>query len=98
MANTLADWQMQKLPALVGFTASVEDMLRAYYKLNAEPAVAVIPNLSIRDYERSMYINFTGVSPLNSISDLERRFYTVTLAGDDTMSLADREYEYWSER
>lgn len=94
---SVADLQAQKLPAKVGFTGSVPDMLKAYWKLNAEPAVAAIPNLSTSDYERSTYINFTGSSPLLSISDLERIFYTVNLAGNDSMSLTDRRFEYWTE-
>jgi hypothetical protein len=94
---SLSDLQAQKLPALVGFTGSVQDMLKKYYQNNAEAPVAATPNLSITDYQRSMYINFTGVSPLNSLADLERRFYTVVLAGNDSMTLQDREFEYWSE-
>jgi len=94
VAESLADIQMRKLPAKVGFTASIPDMLRAFYKANAEAAVAAVPNLSTRDYERSMYINFTGASPLLSISDLEDRYYSTMVPGV-TGTLSDREYVAW---
>lgn len=94
---SISDLKAQKLPAKVGFSGSVPDMERQWWRQNAEAPVAAIPNLSINDYMRSAFIATSGASPTLSLADLQTAYYNTWPAGVVGQSLSDREWTYWNE-
>lgn len=93
---SVSDIQMAKLPAKVGFSGSLPDMLLAWWKSQSG---GMPSGLSVSDYERGAYIFTSGASANLSISDLEEAYYDAwpVAATQDglPLSLIDRRKLYW---
>lgn len=90
MAETLADIQARKLPAMSGITGSISDMLFKYY--SGLSGLLPATSYSRQDHERAYYVAQTGAS--GSMGDLEKAFYD--LKAIPAGSMLDRQYAYWN--